>query len=223
MKIYARQIAPDQQLSPFYTGDHSDYTGIYIFGNKRLFGLNSEEAAAILRKVDLFSDTFELLQSGGLPGSKFSEILTYYFPGDYCRKDRLQWINLLKNYIVYSDEKTLCAVLNLQTGKEWDYETICGYCQSDWNICVYSTDEWTPEAIERITAEYFNTGTEWIIHDGETAPKCPEDVSGYSVYCTGWNNDKIREEIANVAGGKPKDVILFEFREYERRAVYDMV
>jgi hypothetical protein len=62
--------------------------------------------------------------------------------------------------------------------------------------------------------EYFNTGSEWIIHDEESEPETVKDISGYSVYCYSWNTDGIKKEIADAAGSDPDDVILYEFDKY---------
>jgi hypothetical protein len=71
--------------------------------------------------------------------------------------------------------------------------------------------------------DYFNTGTEWIIHDEETPPESPEDINGYSLYCYSWNDTGLREEIANTAGCKPEEVKLFKFNDFKRIATYTEV
>lgn len=34
----------------------------------------------------------------------------------------------------------------------------------------------------------------------------PENINGYSVYCIGWNNEQIKNEIAEVTGAKPEEI-----------------
>lgn len=48
---------------------------------------------------------------------------------------------------------------------------------------------------------------------------------GYSVYCHGWNNDQIKEEIAEAQGKKVEEVevVLFAFKTYARTPVYEAV
>ena len=111
------------------------------------------------------------------------------------------------------------------TGKKWDYRIIRGCCQSDWNYIFYPVDEWTREQIEIFEAEYFNTGSEWIIDDGEFDPEndSPLNINGYSVYCTLWSEDGIRKEIADCEGVAPADVVLYAFEGWSRTAQYKEV
>lgn len=76
------------------------------------------------------------------------------------------------------------------------------------------------EALSTFEAEYFNTGTEWIVHDGDSLPESPEDINGYFVYCTSWNEDGIANEIADSAGGRPEDVKLWAFDGYMQSPKY---
>ena len=62
-----------------------------------------------------------------------------------------------------------------------------------------------------LEVDYFNLGTEWIIHDESSEPETPDEISGYSVYCYGWNADQIRAELANVAEVDPDAVIMYEY------------
>ena len=48
----------------------------------------------------------------------------------------------------------------------------------------------------------------------------PEDIEGYSIYCTSY---KVQEEIAAYEGVKPEEVKLFEFSGFSRVPVYKAV
>ena len=114
----------------------------------------------------------------------------------------------------------LCKALELISGEKWGNSTIRGCCQGDWQEVIYPAiygREW----LECFEMEYFNTGSEWIIHDEDTAPETPEAVSGYSIYCYGWNNDLIRAEIAEAVGANPEEVILYRFNGWARSASYE--
>jgi hypothetical protein len=114
-------------------------------------------------------------------------------------------------------------MLNALTGGNWIQTTIRGCCQSDWQDIIYDSEKYTRDDIQRLEIEYFNTGSEWIIHDENTEPKTPDEISGYSVYCYGWNGEQIRAEIADAAGVKPEDVVLFKFSGYTQTAKYEEV
>lgn len=89
----------------------------------------------------------------------------------------------------------------------------------------YDVEKWSREELDHFETEYFNTGSEWIVHDEKAEPESPEDISGYSVYCHGWNNDQIKEEIAEAQGKKAEEVevVLFAFKTYARTPVYEAV
>lgn len=86
-------------------------------------------------------------------------------------------------------------------------------------------EKWNREELDHFETEYFNTGSEWIVHDEKEEPENPEDISGYSIYCHGWNNDQIKEEIAEAQGKKAEEVeiVLFAFKTYTRTPVYEAV
>lgn len=101
----------------------------------------------------------------------------------------------------------ICMGLTLMLGKEYDYKTLRGSCQSDWIYFIYPTDLYNDEAVRRLEMEFFNTGEEWIVHDEDTVPECAEDVQGYSIYVY----DNTRKEIAEAEGVDPEDVVLWKY------------
>ena len=85
-------------------------------------------------------------------------------------------------------------------------------------------DEWTREQIKHFKCEYFNAGSEWIIHDGENTPETPEQINGYSVYCAGDTGEQIKQEIAaDYTGATPEDVTLYAFDEYTKTPKHKQV
>jgi hypothetical protein len=134
----------------------------------------------------------------------------------------IRWREILEDFYRgdISEDGFVIEALNLITGGEWDIKCIRGCCQSDWNYCYFDSKKWTDDALNALEVEYFNTGTEWIIHDGDEDPETPEDIDGYCVYCTEWSNDGIRRQLAEAHGGNAEDVILYEFDGYSRIASY---
>lgn len=117
----------------------------------------------------------------------------------------------------------LCKVLSVVTGRKWDWKIIRGCCQSDWNKIFYSVDDWSREALAAFETMYFNTGSEWIIHDEENTPEGPEDVSGYNCYIVADTEEGIRKELAAVAGCAPSDLVIWAFDEFIRVPQYKAV
>ena len=121
------------------------------------------------------------------------------------------------------ENNILCKVLSIVTGRKWDWKIIRGYCQSDWNEVFYPVDDWSREALSAFETMYFNTGSEWIIHDEENTPEGPEDISGYSCYIVADTEEGIRKELAAVAGCAPSDLVIWAFDEFIRVAQYKAV
>lgn len=229
MKIYAKQVPPEYQESPLLRdmGDELP-ENLYIFGNNRLTGYQAEEARNIKTRLFEAADDLDGRRRGRAREYTWAETLADLLPRDtgeeWSRADRVRWAEILNDYRDFYTSKKyeiLCAGLEMLTGRRWDCCTLRGCCQGAWQYCIYPADDWNGERLERLEAEYFNTGTEWIIHDEEAPPEEPEDVNGYSLYCTAWSDDGIKAEIAEAAGGSPADVVLYKFTGYARRAEYE--
>lgn len=230
MKIYAKQVPPDYQESPIFL-DECFPDNIAVCGN-RDFNSHTPEVFDMVKtvlEVGELADTLENVNEWRQWYKNVTEVITEYLPslkGKYSTNA----IHALKNLIIeYStcsssaEDEILCKVLSIVTGKKWAYGTIRGCCQSDWQDIYYPVDEWNKEALTMFEIEYFNTGTEWIVHDEEIEPESPEDISGFSMYCTSWNDEGIKQEIAEASGGKIEDIILYAFDGYTQTAKYKEV
>lgn len=159
-----------------------------------------------------------------------TQAITEYLPPTNGKKYSTNAIHALRCLIIdYSccacskENEILCKVLSIVDGRPWEWSTIRGSCQRDWQEVFYPVDEWSKEALQEFETQYFNEGTEWIIHDEQEAPEAPEDISGYSVYCIGWNTEQIKKEIAEITGASPEEITLFEFGGYTKTAYYTEV
>lgn len=232
IKIYARQIAPEFQESPLdIFGIETDY--INLTGNRDY----NEHVSLLFERVRkaLYSsaalDEWEDMQNGrgtyNTWADALDDLLTPQDRGPYTREERkTTWPDILRRYYnARSSEENdiLCEALALVTGQPWEWRTLRGCCQGDWQKAFYPSLAWTRRMLEDFKTEYFNTGTEWIIHDEETPPESPEDITGYSVYCHGWNEEQHRAEIAAEAGTEPGNVILYAFDGWTRSASYKAV
>ena len=230
MKIYAKQVSPEYQESPLFLGDEFFPDNIAVFGNR-----DYKE-----RCPDFINKVWEVLRQGELADvlenvkewadwyKNATEATNDYLPPEHGGRYSTNAIHALKNYVIdfsscpcSREYEILRKVLSIVTGKKWDHRMISGCCQSDWNYIFYPVDKWTREQIGVFETEYFNTGTEWIVHDEDTDPESPEEISGFSIYCVSWNTEGIKKEIAGaVPDGDPADVVLYEFAGYSRTAVY---
>ena len=222
MKVYAKQVPPEYQQSPLYL-DEWWPENVFVFGNRH-FNDHSGRLEDIKRALE---DIYDVC-NGWSNYSKLADIIPARDDGsEYTRDERLKLARLAANYQEYSynssDENALlCDVLELITGLEYEYATIRGCCQGDWQEIIYPAaygHEWVCE----FETEYFNMGTEWIIHDGNADPDGPEDIDGYSIYCHGWSDEQIKAEIADTAGDPGAEVILYKHTGYTKISKWEAV
>lgn len=231
MKIYARQVPPEHQESPLMIDDcfweeiicdgNRDYKSRTTHEYKRLKGSISEAAAEVEAIVK---------KNGYSPYKNITEIIHDMFFREnrkrYTTKEIHTWKELLLYYQTCKREEenaVICQALKLMTGKSYSHRSIRGCCQSDWQRIYYPDGEYSAKSIECFETEYFNLGSEWIVHDDETEPETPNDITGYSQYCYSWNDDGIRKEIADSERCKPEEVVIYKFNGYIKTAVYEAV
>lgn len=232
MKIYAKQVAPEYQESPLFYGDLPE--NIIVTGNRYF---NSHTTPLYDRIVDCFEDAaqyLEELQECGKNRSTYknvTEIIHDFFPAleyrekPYNTRDihRIRVCLELYGTRKYYEGDYILEMLEAITGEQWRDRTIRGCCQSDCQDILYPVKSWSDETISYFEMEYFNTGTEWIIHDGDGIPDGPENIEGYSCYCYSWNSDDLKKEIANIAGYPDADVILYQHTGYAKISQYQEV
>ena len=232
-KIYARQIPPEYQESPLEY-DEMAYDYISVCGNRDY----REHLAPVFERVRYALENGELNEAlediknkGGYWTGFYknaTEVINDLLPPEkekYSTKDIGALKKLVDDYCNYYNRyknDTLCEILEVVTGNKWEWRIIKGCCQGDWNEAFYQVKDW-PNGIDHFEIEYFNLGTEWIVHDEDFIPEEPDDITGYCTYCYGINDDDIRREIAESYGGKPEDVVLYEFDGYRQIAKYKMV
>ena len=221
MKIYARQINPAYQESPLFLGDEFFPEDIAVCGNREYIE-HCPEVFNRVYSVLSAGELAELLEDNKSWKNWYKNItgaITDFLPPEkekYSTKDIGALKRLVLQYAQCSsreENSILCAVLSIVTGRKWDYRMISGCVQSEWNYIYYPADEWSKAALEAFEAAYFNTGSEWIVDEGDFNPDedNPEEISGYSIYCTSWNDEGIKQEIADSSGMDIDDVILFPF------------
>lgn len=231
MKIYARQIDPAFQESPLFA-DGFWPEGVITDGNHNYHSRTTDEYDLAKRYFDEMkndwdkanyyyrwnSETSRYDVHKQRPNTTIGELLDFY---GFKRTDGKPWSNaqkhkwrLLMEDADLDEDDAQCAAMELLTGHKWDCSIIRGCCQSDWQGVFYDTTLYDRKGLAWFEAEYFNTGTEWLIHDEKEEPDCPENINGYAIYCYEWREDDIRAEIAREAGCEPKDVVMYEFNGY---------
>lgn len=208
MKVYAKQINPEYQESYLFDDDGMGTEYINVCGNKDFQSRTSKLFDRVKECLDNgeLAEAIEDIKTGGYYSS-FYENVTQAINDLLWREDGKPYgtrqIGKLKQLVLkYSDcrsneeDQILIDVLSIVTAEKWDYRQINGCCQSDWNYVYYPVQYWTKEGLDAFETMYFNTGSEWVIHDEETEPESPEDISGYSVYCISWNDEGDQERVS---------------------------
>ena len=219
-KIFARQVPPDMQESPlFLQGDFPE--GVVFTGNRQ-FREHTTPAWDKLGNVWDIPDRFgadEWYQN-------LTEALNDLVPRDvgksYTSRQVHEWKELLSVWDD-TDPEHLAAALSLITCKPYECTVLRGCSQGDWVRVYYPSKEWTRESLDQLEAEYFNAGTEWIVHEGVTAPGNADDIEGHSIYCYEWGTETIKQELAKHTGVAPENVVLFEFKGYSQTGTWGAV
>ena len=190
MKIYARQISPEYQESPLFIGDEFFPDNIAVFGNRDYVEhlpeivqrvreiLNNGELADILENVKAWGDWYK----------NATEAITEYLPPESGKRYSTNAIHALRELTVNfsrcrscEEDGIFCKVLSIVTGKKWDYSTIRGCCQGDWQEVFFSVYciGWNTDAIKAEIAE--------------AAGGSPEEVVLYQF--SGYSRTPIYEEV----------------------------
>lgn len=221
-KYIAVQVNPEYQESPLLL-DIDSMEGTYLEGlcfwgnscykahvtdkfNSLLDNLDdaTEDFLAIVEEQDYknFDTVEEIVRNyftySGNDWNKWAEVFQMHYRANFCPK-----------------ESVLVAGLSLLTGKTYDYKQIRGSSQSEWNNIFFPADEWTDKQIRNIEVEYFNEGAEYIITiepvDEDTSPEDVVCFDTVSVYVHGWTDEQERQELAEVNGCKPEEIIMYKW------------
>lgn len=141
MKVYARQIAPEYQESPLFMGDEFFPDNIAVCGNRDYHSHKSE----------LFENVQNVLEQGELAEileypknwadwyKNATQAITEYLPPTNGKKYSTNAIHALRCLVLdYSccacskEDEILCKVLSIVDGRPWDWSTIRGSCQMEW-------------------------------------------------------------------------------------------
>lgn len=227
MKIYAKQVPPEYQESPLFYGDEFWPENVFVFGN-RDYNQHADTLNELRTALENIVEVFDDMQhSQGWTNDLAYAIhceLPEEYRREYSRPERLKMVELANDYCFaksYEENTVLCNVLELITGKTWDHSTIRGCSQGEWQDIIFPA-EYGREWLEHFETEYFNTGSEWIIHDGDGTPDGPDDIDGFTMYAHGWNDEQIKKEIADAYGTPGGEVILYKHAGYTKTPIWEV-
>lgn len=233
MKIYARQINPQYQDSRIFDDDGNGVEYINVWGNRDYQSRTSSVFDRIRECLDageLADDIKAIMEKSpyAIYGNVTEAINNQLWRDDGKTYGTRQIGKLKQLVLKYSDcnsseeDQILVDVLSIVTGEKWDYKEIHGCCQGEWNTVYYPVRWWTKKSLEAFETMYFNTGSEWIVHEGDTEPTSPEEIDGCAYYCVSWNDEGIKKELAEVAGGNAEDVVLYKYAGSRSIPIYNV-
>lgn len=224
-KYIATQVEPEMQKSPLMMDgaddfrmqevcliDHCSYP--HSGGNKELINMMYE-----FDRYDTYKDIIKdsHTEDEAIDGiiADFSSHNPWYDVSKYKPSRKL---DLWKQAIEANDEakpdEPFPKILTCMTGREYKEVRINGSRQSKWARLFCPTD-WSDDDIRRFEAEYFNTGSEWMV-----APADDTDDT-VSVYATAYDDDGLKAEIAGyLDDARPDDIGLRVFTGYQRIPQY---
>lgn len=111
-------------------------------------------------------------------------------------------------------------------GEPYKQVTIRGCCQGDWQE-LYCPASWTREQVQAFEAEYFNTGTEWLVaeeaSEDDDESTSPQDVDTCSYYDPMNDEEAFRAMLAQEYGLDVSQVVLYAHDGYQKKARYKRV
>lgn len=228
MKVYARQVNPEYQESPLFIDEYW-HDEIAVTGNRRMKDYTFS-AFDQLQNIGECIDQWEKLKTNKDNSwyKNLTDIINDLLPGKtkYTTRQIHKFKLIFEQYpdARKEDETELdMQVLSLMTGHDYVCQIIRGSSQSEWNYLYFPQDVYNQAFVRNFEIEYWNEGSEWIIHDEPDEPKTADDINGYSCYCHAWNTDGIKKELADIAGCSIDDIVVYEYDGYIKTAKYKLV
>lgn len=227
MCYYAKQIEPEHQ-NP-YLEDDEYYNDIAVFGNRHFKDRIPDVVETVLDALEYGRLRYEKSELANYGFGCMTEALSSVLPppkAKYAGWDVYKLRKFADEYMECHPSKEpeiICKVLKIVTGEEWNSKTIRGCSQYEWNNIIYPKKKYSRADIRNFETLYFNMGSEWIIHDEDSEPKTPDDISGYCVYCVGWDGEGVRKELADYIGCDTSDIVMYAHDGYTRTSKYKEV
>ena len=232
--FHAYQIPPEYQESPLYyfsgkSGldlENAGWPEITLTGNGHFRGYKSE----LYETAEQIDDAAEEYMNGKEWTGERARIVDVLRDRGIEKQNGKRWSprelgqfkRIFENwdrnpYDGKNADRRIIDTLELMTGRPWAVETLRGCSQSEWIDCYYPRDKYNRKALDILEMEYFNTGEEWTVYDGDRDdPK----ADSFSMYVYAWKDDEKRKELADAAGCSPEEITLHEFTGWSRSACY---
>lgn len=245
--IIAYQVPPEFQEPPLYLDIPKDgvtpedmwFSGVSVTGNRYYTGFKTQELINFEERCNEIEEELWKLEEDydNAWYHNKRELIEDLLPrksGVYSDEEVEELCELVRAYneCYYRKENSYIArALSLMCGEEYDYTTIKGCRQGDWQYCFYPVT--FKDSLGVFETEYFNTGEEYRVADCvydtdkisiEDAIEQFEDGVPYTVYTHSWRDEDIEQEIRDsITGQADVQVVRFKFEGYTRTPQYERV
>ena len=124
----------------------------------------------------------------------------------------------MSHTLIFNDTKDtrtiMCLLMGALTRKKWEDRTIRGSSQGEWTVMYYPVDMWTRDSLSWFETAYWNTGSEWIVEDGD---------SRISVYSCEWDEEKMKVDLADQYGVSVDECEFYKFNGWKREPDYKKI
>lgn len=202
MKVYARQIPPDKQESDLQRARVCN-KAMALYGNPKLKKCTN----------NIFDEV--------LDATKYNDLNSWVF-SNIDKQKMKNVIKLMYNYNTFPNNNTLCKLLSIVTNAKWTYTVIQDVNLSNWQYLYYKVGHVTGEDVYNVSIDYFNRGSEWIIHESDTIFTNPDEIAGLNYYFLTNDCTKIKEKIASFKNCSVADIVLYKFKGYKKIREYEI-
>ena len=226
MTLYARQISPSEQTSPFWDSAET-WDGILLYEPVRKYAVDPHYKSILEVLQNYFDVSQDIADSRCSEYDSIAEYINDVSPRQdnkpYTEEQLTGWEDAAKSYNfpkadgynpysrIYDEMWGICKALSLVLGEEYDWKEIHGCCQGEYNRVIYPESRFSEQDIRNFECEFFNLGTEWCVTDEK--PDSPNEICGGCIYCHNTDIDSIRREIAECFECEPGNVHLYSYHE----------
>ena len=178
MALYARQINPSEQTSPFWE-DTETWDGILLYEPIRKYAVDPHYKSILEVLQNYFDVSQDIADSRCGEYDSIAEYINDVSPRQdnkpYTEEQLTGWDDAAKSYNfpkadgynpysrIYDEMWGICKALSLVSGEEFDWKEIHGCCQGEYNRVIYPESRFSEQDIRNFECEFFNLGTEWCV------------------------------------------------------------
>ena len=184
-KIYAKTLNPEHYDYRIYDIREDDYNEVYISGGREYDDIDNKGYLSDIKKLinEYGGYEYEVYYHNSIK-EFLEDMLPKKENGKRLSPAEMTFIQ--KALEKEDDDETICACLTIVTDKVYKWKNLVGCCQGECVTAFYPKDFVSNDYLEFIEAWFWGTGTEIMIHDGNSIPKDESEIEGWTFYTGQW-------------------------------------